>query len=99
LRPEDSEFKRHLNARIADVSPFSPEDEEGYKRGWRCFSLLQAMYLMLWLDLTGSRFIRECGLRGCHAYFREGSQGEKTLYCSDKHTSLASSRVYLGEIP
>jgi hypothetical protein len=55
------------------------------------------MYLMLWLDLTGGRFLRECGLHTCHNYFREGSQGEKTLYCSDRHTSLASTRLSLGK--
>jgi hypothetical protein len=99
LRPEDPEFKRRLNARIADASPFSPEGEEGYKRGWRCYSLLQAMYLMLWLDLTGGRFIRECELRDCHMYYREGSQREKTRYCSDQHTNLATSRRYLSKAP
>jgi len=99
LRPGESYLKKQLNSRLTDISAYSPEGEEGFRRAWRCSSLLQAIRLMVWLDLTGSRFIRECGLRDCHAYFREGSQGEKTLYCRDKHTSLASSRVYLGEVP
>lgn len=99
LRPEDPYLKRYLNSRLTDVSPFSPENEEGFRRGWRCSSLLQAMRLMLWLDLTGGRFLRECGLRDCHNFFREGSQGDKTLYCSDRHTSLASTRLSLGDTP
>lgn len=99
LRPENPYLKRYLNSRLTDVSPFSPEGEEGFRWGWRCSSLLQAMRLMLWLDLSGGRFVKECGLRNCYNYFREGSQGDKTLYCSDKHTSLASTRLNLGQEP
>ncbi len=99
LRPQNRSLKRSLNSLLTEISPFSPEGEDGFRRGWRCSTLLQAMYLMVWLDLCGGRFIRECALRDCHDFFREGSQGERTLYCSDKHSSLASTRLNLGQTP
>jgi len=99
LRPENSYLKKQLNSRLTDISPYSPEDEEGFRRAWRCSSLLQAIRLMLWLDLTGGRFVRACGLHDCHVFFREGSQGESTLYCSPRCTSLASTRMERGQAP
>jgi hypothetical protein len=97
-RPEDRSLRRSLNSCLTGVSPYSPEDEEEYRRGWRCSSLLEAMHLMLWLDLTGGRSVRECGLRDCSNYFRVGSQSG-TLYCSGKHASLASTRMNRGQEP
>ena len=99
LQPDNPYLKRYLNARLAGVSPFSPEDEAGVRRGWRCTSLLQAMYLMLWLDFTGGRFVRECGLHDCHNFFRQGSQGDHTVYCSVKHANRASTRLSRGQTP
>ena len=98
LRPDNPYLKRYLNSRLTDIWSFSPEGEEGLRWGWRS-SLLQAIHLMLWLDLIGGRFVRECGLHDCSNYFREGSQGDKTLYCSLKHTNLASTRSSLGQTP
>jgi len=97
-RAGDQSLKRYLNSRLTGVSPYSPEDEEEYRRSWRCSSLLEAMHLMLWLDLTGGRSVRECGLHDCSNYFREGSQSG-TLYCTEKHTSLASTRLNRGQKP
>lgn len=97
-RPTDRGLKRSLNSRLTGVSPYLPEEDEDYRRGWLCSSPLEAMYLMLWLDLTGGHSVRECGLQGCFNYFRVGSQS-KTLYCSPKHASLASTRMHRGRIP
>jgi hypothetical protein len=97
FRPEDRYLRRFLNSRLIGVSPYSPEDEEEYRGGWRCSSLLEAMYLMLWLDLRGGHSVRECGLSDCTNYYRVGSQKEKTLYCSEKHASLASTRMNRGQ--
>ncbi len=80
LRPDDRRLRAFLNSRVSGVAPYSPQDEEAMDRGWRCSSLLQAMYLMLWLDLTGGSSIRKCQSRGCPNWFRSGSQpGSK--YC------------------
>jgi hypothetical protein len=97
-RPDDRGLRRFLNSRLVGVSPYSPKDEEEYQAGWRCSSLLEAMYLMLWLDLRGGRTVRECDLSGCTTYFREGSQ-PGTRYCSGKHASLASTRMNRGQRP
>lgn len=97
-RPEDASLKRYLNSLLTDVSPYSPEGMDEFGRGWRCRTLLQAMHLMLWLDLTGGRSVRECGLRDCHNHFRVGSQ-PSALYCSARHASLAATRRNLGQEP
>lgn len=91
----DPGLKRYLNSRLTEVSPYSPMGDEGLRRGWRCATLFQAIHLMLWLDLTGGRTIRECELRDCSRYFREGSQ-PGARYCSPEHTSLSTTRKYLG---
>ena len=98
-RPEDRSLRRFLNSRLIGVSPYSPEDEEDYLGGWRCSSLLEAMHLLLWLDLRGGRSVRECGLHDCSNFYRVGSQKEKTLYCSGKHANLASTRMNRGQTP
>lgn len=98
-RPDDRYLRRFLNSRLTWVSPYSPEDEEEYRAGWRCSSLLEVMHLLLWLDLRGGHSVRECGLHDCTNYFRVGSQKEKTRYCSAKHASLASTRMNRGQKP
>jgi hypothetical protein len=98
-RPDDRYLRRFLNSRLTGVSPYSPENEEEYRAGWRCSSLLEVMHLLLWLDLRGGHSVRECGLHDCTNYFRVGSQKEKTRYCSAKHTSLASTRMNRGQKP
>lgn len=90
--PGDWRLRGYLNARLTGISPYMPESGDEVRRGWRCSSLLQAIHLMLWLDLTGGRSVRKCGLSDCHNYFREGSQSG-TLYCSPEHASLASTRM------
>ncbi len=87
-----------LNERIAGASPYATLTTEGeVDRGWRCRSLLQAMYLMLYLDLTGGRSIRRCRKSGCGNYYREGSQ--PTSYCSERCASAASTRMRRGQKP
>ena len=89
--PGDPGLRRELNSRLAEVSPYLHEDAEDFRRGWRCRSLLEAMALMMYLDLTGGSAIRECALPDCSTFFRLGSQaGSK--YCSAKHASLATTR-------
>ena len=89
----------YLNKELIGVSPYLHVSEDGeYERGWRCPSLLKAMYLMLWFDLTGGSAIRQCELRGCSTYYRVGSQS-RTRYCSERHANLASTRMGRGQDP
>ena len=89
----------YLNKELIGVSPLLHLSEDGeYERGWRCPSLLKAMYLMLWFDLTGGSAIRQCESRGCFTYFRVGSQS-RTKYCSEQHANLASTRMGRGQEP
>src|ERR671932_550609 len=89
----------YLNKELIGVSPYLHLSEDGeYERGWRCPSLLKAMYLMLWFDLSGGSAIRQCESRGCFTYFRVGSQS-RTKYCSEQHANLASTRMGRGQEP
>ena len=89
----------YLNKELIGVSPLLHLSEDGeYERGWRCPSLLKAMYLMLWFVLTGGSAIRQCESRGCSTYFRVGSQS-RTKYCSKQHANLASTRMGRGQEP
>lgn len=88
-----------LNEWLTDVSPKAVLGEcVGLAWGWRCGTLLQAMYLMLLLDLSGGSRLKECESRDCQTYFRLGPQGN-TKYCSERHASRASTRMGRGQLP
>jgi hypothetical protein len=80
LRLENRTLRAALNSRLSGVSPYSPQEGEKMGRGWRCTSLLEAMYLMLSLDLTGGRSIVKCQAKGCPNWFRQGSQSDSKYY-------------------
>jgi hypothetical protein len=77
--------------------PFIGEDGN-LERGWRCGSLLEAMGVMLFLDLTGGNTIKRCQSRGCLNYYRVGSQPQ-SKYCSDQCATRASTRLGRGQEP
>jgi hypothetical protein len=88
-----------LNWHLRQISPYALLGEDGnLKRGWHYRSLLQAMYVMLWLDLTGDNTIKYCMSRGCPNYFRMGSQN-KSKYCSERCANRASTRIRRGQVP
>jgi hypothetical protein len=88
-----------LNFYLQGASPGVILGEAGnVERGWRCRNLLQAMYVMLYLDLTGDNAIRRCQSRGCPGYFHVGSQ-ITTVYCSKKCANRASTRMGRGQEP
>jgi hypothetical protein len=90
---------RVLNDWLADISPRAvPRGHGGLTWGWRCGTLLRAMYLMLLLDLSGGSRLKECESRDCHTYFRLGPQSG-TKYCSKEHADRASTRMGRGQIP
>jgi hypothetical protein len=91
----DSRFNRQLRT----ISPYAFVGEDGtLQRGWHCRSLLQAMYLMLYLDLSGGNTIKKCQSRGCPNSFRVGSQS-KSKYCSQRCANRASTRMRRGQEP
>ena len=50
-----------LRKELVGISPEPSINEAGeIERGWQCPSLLRAVYLMLYLDLTGVNPIRKC---------------------------------------
>jgi hypothetical protein len=88
-----------LNAFLEEVSPRAFIGEDGnLGRGWRYRNLLQAMYVMLYLDLTGGNTIKKCKSRRCSNYFRVGSQS-KSKYCTPRCASAASTRMGRGQEP
>jgi hypothetical protein len=88
-----------LNKQLADASPKATLGEHGnLTRDWRCNTLLQAMYVMLFLDLTGGAKIRGCASHDCSNHFRVGPQpGSK--YCSKAHARRAATRMQRGQEP
>ncbi len=81
------------------VSPRAYLNEHGQpERGWRCPYLLKALYLMLYLDVTGGREIRRCERRSCQTYYRAGPQS-KSKYCSETCANAASTRMGRGQEP
>lgn len=59
-----------LNSHLQYVSPYVFVGEDGkLERGWRCDSLLQAMYLMFYLDRTGGNNIKKCQSRAAQTTF------------------------------
>jgi hypothetical protein len=95
-------YSRHsylLNSFLQEVSPLAVIGEGGnLGRSWYCRSLLQAMYVMFYLDLTGGMAIKKCQSRGCPNYFRVGPQRE-SKYCSERCANRASTRMRRGQEP
>ncbi len=88
-----------FNAFLEEVSPRVVIGEDGnLDRSWYCRSLIQAMYVMLYLDLTGGNTIRTCQSGGCPNSFRVGSQ-YKSKYCSERCANRASTRMRRGQGP
>jgi hypothetical protein len=88
-----------LNTYLQEVSPRAVIGEDGnLERSWYCRSLIQAMHVMLYLDLTGGNTIRKCQSRGCPNYFRVGSQS-KSIYCTPRCANRASTRMRRGQEP
>jgi hypothetical protein len=95
----DEDGYAFLNAFLEEVSPRAFIGEDGnLERGWRYRNLLQAMYVMLFLDLTGGNTIKKCKRRRCSNYFRVGSQS-KSIYCTPRCASAASTRKGRGQDP
>jgi SAM-dependent methyltransferase len=88
-----------INDEIGGVSPYISRGEDGWlERSWRCRSLLQATYMMLYLDLTSDNTIRKCQRGGCPDYFRVGAQC-KSKYCTERCANAASTRMRRGQEP
>jgi hypothetical protein len=88
-----------LNTHLSGVSPYAYLGEDGtLQRAWRCPSLLQAMYFMLYLDLTGGRSVRKCGSAGCGKYYLAGLHS-RSKYCSARCANRASTRLGRGQEP
>lgn len=85
----------YLNRRLVGVSPYGVLGEDGEaERSWRVTSLVQAIHLMLYLDLTGGADVRRCALSDCGDYFRT-SKNSSRKYCPDKGCGTrATSRRY-----
>jgi hypothetical protein len=89
----------YINLIWNDASERAFVDEDGnLKRGWRCDSLLEAMGIMLLLDMTEDSTIKKCDSRGCPNSFRVGSQS-KTKYCSERCANRASTRKGRSQNP
>jgi hypothetical protein len=91
----DPEIAHGLNERIAGVTPYASFGRDGeLERGWRCRSLLQAMYLMVYLDVTGGKSVRRCKRPDCRRHYRLGPQ--ESDYCSARCTNWATTRRSRG---
>jgi hypothetical protein len=88
-----------LNGSLGDASPYVHVSEDGnLERRYQCHTLLTAMYLMFYLDLTGGSTIKKCQSSGCPEFFRTGAQSE-SKYCSERCASRAATRRARGLTP
>jgi hypothetical protein len=93
------DYPTTLNSYISETSPRTILGEDGnLTRGWHYRSLLQAMHLMVYLDLTGGNTVKRCRSRGCPNYFRIGPQSE-SKYCSGRCAYRASTLMRRGQKP
>jgi hypothetical protein len=93
-----SDAYNSLNSYLQEVSPRVVIGEDGkLQRGWYYRNLMQAMYIMLYLDLTGGNAVKKCQRSGDPNYFRMGLQESK--YCSIECANHASTRMWRGQKP
>ncbi len=91
-----------LNRNLEGVSPHIAADADGRPANtWSCPSLLKALYLMIYVDITSGVRLQKCQAPGCGEYFRAGPRSRESLYCppppgrkQSKCASRASSRMY-----
>lgn len=75
-----------LNNQLSLVYPNIKLQKNKKDTKWYFSSLLSAMYVMFYLDITNSMGIKKCIRSGCGRYFKTQLQGdgrtEKRVYCS-----------------
>ena len=94
-----------FDSRMRGVSPRAVADESGKLRhGWRCPSLLSAMYMMLFVDQTEDVEIRKCAAEDCPEWFRvlPGTERrKKRMYCphpdDPRKRSRCAGRIESGK--
>jgi hypothetical protein len=80
-----------LNSRLEGITPHGATTDDGaFRGGWRCPSLLKAMYLMLYLDQEADNKIIKCKAPSCPDYFRVGPKSRRTTYCPPPPGKLQS---------
>ena len=92
----------YFDQALEDVSPRAVANQEGgLASSWRCPSLLKAVYLMLYLDVTSSVRLLKCQAPNCPDYYRAGPLSRPSKYCppslgeeQSKCASRASSAMY-----
>jgi hypothetical protein len=87
----DTELKRlpsppcnaeSLVGRSEGVMPHPVTGSDGKLRhGWRCPSLLKAMYAMLYTDALNDKELRKCQDPDCPGYFNVGKRDKARKYC------------------
>ncbi len=91
-----------LNRHLEGVNPRAVVGEDGrVASSWYCPSLLKALHLMRYLDVTTGTRMQRCVAPGCYNYFRVGPRGRPSMYCppppgqkQSNCASRASSAMY-----
>lgn len=91
-----------LNENLEGVVPRIAAGADGRPASsWSCPSLLKALYLMSYLDITSGARLQRCQAPGCREYFRVGPRSRESLYCppppgkkQSKCASRASSQMH-----
>lgn len=86
-----------FSGRLEGVTPHPvPAGDGKFRQGWRCPSLLKAMYAMLYVDAATDNELRKCQDPGCSEYFLVGKRDKARKYCrppEGKKYSQCGSRV------
>ena len=86
------EVNRQLMTGVGPTLRFTP-DEDGairFKTGFTCRTLIEALWLQLYLDITGSREYARC--LGCGNLFAQGRRNQ--TYCSESCSNAARQRKH-----
>lgn len=85
-------FSDHLNTQLEDVKPVFKIINGDFTSTWSVMSLLEAMYLELFLYYTvPSKQIKQCANDNCHNYFV--ADNPRKIYCSSRCAWAVNKRI------
>lgn len=85
-------FSDHLNTQLEDVKPVLKIINGDFTSTWSVMSLLEAMYLELFLNYTvPSKEIKQCANDNCYNYFV--ADNPRKIYCNSRCAWAVNKRI------
>lgn len=85
-----------INKYLTEISPNLAFDyyNKRLTGGWTINNLIQAMYFMLYVELSGGKILKHCGNETCTRYFPVSIDKVNAKYCSYECGQAQASREY-----